>query len=152
MSFRTRIRQFVPGALALSVAGASFLALPAIAQQITGTAGSADATTTVSAGKHTIVFDFKYNGPGPGKGGIGVLSVAGKEAARTIPHTIPLLIAIEETFDGGVDTRTPVDDFAYELPFRFTGTIDRLNYKLGREQLTAEEKKAGAEIIARARD
>ncbi len=28
-------------------------------------------------GKHTIVFDFKYNGPGPGKGGTGVLTVDG---------------------------------------------------------------------------
>ena len=33
-------------------------------------------------GKHTIVFDFKYDGPGPGKGGTGVLSVDGKELAR----------------------------------------------------------------------
>ena len=30
-------------------------------------------------GKHTIVFDFKYDGPGPGKGGTGVFSVDGKE-------------------------------------------------------------------------
>jgi arylsulfatase A-like enzyme len=37
-------------------------------------------------GKHTIVFDFKYDGPGPGKGGTGVLTVDGKELARkTIP-------------------------------------------------------------------
>ena len=42
-------------------------------------------------GKHTIVFDFKYDGPGPGKGGTGVLTVDGKEMARKkIPHTIPL--------------------------------------------------------------
>ena len=36
---------------------------------------------SLSAGKHTIVFDFKYDGPGPGKGGTGVLSVDGKEVA-----------------------------------------------------------------------
>ena len=71
--------------------------------------------SALSAGKHTIVFDFKYDGPGPGKGGTGVLSVDGKEVDRkTIAHTIPLLMAIDETFDVGVDTRTPVDDFAYE--------------------------------------
>jgi hypothetical protein len=84
----------------------------------------------LSAGKHTIVFDFKYDGPGPGKGGTGVLSVDGKEADRkTIAHTIPLLMCIDEIFDIGVDTRTAVD-FSYDLPFRFNGTIDKLTYNL----------------------
>ena len=27
-----------------------------------------------------------------------------------MPHTIPFLMTIDETFDVGVDTRTPVDD------------------------------------------
>jgi len=106
----------------------------------------------LSAGKHTIVFDFKYDGPGPGKGGTGVLSVDGNEADRkTIPHTIPMLMSIDETFDIGSDTRTPVD-FTYEVPFRFTGTIDKLNFKLGPEQLSAEDKAAAAKILAAARD
>ncbi|WP_424668704.1 arylsulfatase, partial [Candidatus Binatus sp.] len=40
-------------------------------------------------GKHTIEFDFKYDGPGPGKGGEGVFKVDGNEIARKkIPHTI----------------------------------------------------------------
>ena len=57
---------------------------------------------SLDEGKHTIVFDFKYNGPGPGKGGTGVLSVDGKEVARkTIEHTIPLLMSIDETFASG---------------------------------------------------
>src|SRR5438552_1938213 len=87
-------------------------------------------------GKHTLVFDFKYDGPGPGKGGTGVLTVDGKELARkTIPHTIPILMSIDETFDIGSDTRTGVDD-SYKLPFHFTGTIDKLSYKLGPEQMT----------------
>jgi arylsulfatase len=64
----------------------------------------ADALTP---GKHTILFDFKYDGPGFGKGGTGVLSVDGKEVDRkTIPHTIPFLMTIDESFDVGVDTRT----------------------------------------------
>ena len=106
----------------------------------------------LDAGKHTIVFDFKYDGPGPGKGGTGVLTVDGKEVDRkTIPHTIPLLMSIDETFDIGLDTRTPVD-FTYDVPFRFTGTIDKLNYRLGPEQMTAEEKKAAAEMVARVTD
>ena len=60
-------------------------------------------------------------------------------------------MSIDETFDVGNDTRSPVD-FSYNVPFRFTGTIDSLNFKLGPEQMTAEEKKAAAELIARARD
>jgi hypothetical protein len=55
------------------------------------------------------VFDFKYDGPGAAKGGTGVLTVDGKELARkTIPHTIPFLMAIDESFDIGSDTRTAV--------------------------------------------
>ena len=39
----------------------------------------------------------------PGKGGTGVLTVDGKEVDRkTIPHTIPLLMSIDETFDIGL--------------------------------------------------
>src|SRR6266850_900405 len=108
--------------------------------------------SSLDAGKHTIVFDFKYDGPGPAKGGTGVLSVDGKEVARkTIAHTIPLLMSIDETFDIGLDTRTPVD-FSYEVPFRFTGTIDKLNYRLGPEQLTAEDKRKAAVMLAAAKD
>ena len=103
-------------------------------------------------GKHTLVFDFKYDGPGPGKGGTGVFTVDGKELARqTIPHTIPLLMSIDETFDIGIDTRTPVDE-SYDVPFRFTGKIDKLTFKLGQVQLTAEEQRKMQEALARARD
>ena len=106
----------------------------------------------LAPGKHTIVFDFKYDGPGPGKGGTGVMTVDGKEfAKKTIPHTIPMLMAIDESFDIGSDTRTGVDD-SYKLPFRFTGTIDKLTYKLGPNQMTAEEQKAAADAVAKATD
>jgi arylsulfatase len=103
-------------------------------------------------GKHTIVFDFKYDGPGPGKGGTGVFTVDGNEITRKkIPHTIPLLMSIDETFDVGSDTRTAVND-DYKLPFRFTGTIDKLTFNLGPERLTDADKKAIAEKMARAKD
>jgi hypothetical protein len=103
----------------------------------------------LSAGKHTVVFDFKYDGPGSGKGGTGVLLVDGKEADRkTIAHTIPLLTSIDETFDIGVDTRTAVD-FGYDLPFRFNGTIDKLTYNLGPSQLTAEDQRKVQDAIAK---
>jgi arylsulfatase A-like enzyme len=109
--------------------------------------------SSLSAGKHTIKFDFKYDGPGPAKGGTGVLSVDGKEVDRKeIPHTIPLLMSIDETFDVGVDTRTGVDDNEYRVPFRFNGKIDKLTFDLGPEQLSAEDKKAAAKILAMAKD
>ena len=118
-----------------------------------GGVGGADwLGASLKPGKHTIAFDFKYNGPGPGKGGTGVLSVDGKELSKqTIDHTIPLLMAIDETLDIGIDTRTTVDD-SYKLPFRFNGTINKVTYKLGPEQMTAEEKEAAQKALARARD
>jgi arylsulfatase A-like enzyme len=103
-------------------------------------------------GQHTIVFDFKYDGPGPGKGGTGVLSVDGRELdKKTIKHTIPLLMSIDETFDVGLDTRTGVDN-SYELPFKFTGTIDKLTFKLGPSQLSEVEQKTAAKAMALAHD
>ena len=61
----------------------------------------------LAAGKHTIVFDFTYDGPGIAKGGTGVLKVDGQEVATLkIPKTIPFLLPADETFDVGVDTRT----------------------------------------------
>ena len=85
----------------------------------------------LAPGKHTIVFDFKSDGPGFGKGGTGVLKVDDKEVAdKKVSHTIPFLMAIDETFDVGVDTRTPVDDEDYQVPFRFTGKLDSLTVQL----------------------
>ena len=52
----------------------------------------------------TIEFSFKYDSPGMTKGGTGVMSVDGKEVARkAIPHTVPALFTIDETFDVGVE-------------------------------------------------
>lgn len=82
-------------------------------------------------GKHTIGFSFKPDGPGFGKGGTGVLTVDGKEvASQSVPHTIPVILPWDETFDVGVDTRTGVDDGDYQVPFPFTGVIDKLTVKL----------------------
>jgi len=106
----------------------------------------------LNPGKHTLVFDFKYDGPGPGKGGTGVLSVDGKELARkTLKHTVPLVITADETFDIGIDTRTGVDE-SYKLPFRFTGTIDKLTFKLGPSQLAEADRKAAEERFAKVND
>jgi hypothetical protein len=94
----------------------------------------------LAPGKHIIVFDFKYDGPGFGKGGNGVLSVGGREvASKTIPHTIPFVETIDQTFDIGIDTRTGVDDNDYQPPFRFTGKLDKLTVRLA--PLNAVEEK-----------
>jgi arylsulfatase A-like enzyme len=96
----------------------------------------------LGAGKHTIVFDYKPDGPGLGKGGVGVLTVDGKEAARkSIEHSTPITFPEDETFDVGLDTRTPLAliEYRYDCPFKFTGKIDRLTFELGPD-LSAEKK------------
>ena len=95
-----------------------------------------EGTDALTPGKHTIVFDFTYEGPGFGKGGKGVLSVDGATVAeQSIPHTIPFVATIDESFDVGVDTRSPIDDKDYQVPFRFTGTLDKLTVKVGPPQV-----------------
>jgi arylsulfatase A-like enzyme len=90
----------------------------------------------LAPGKHTLEFDFRYDGPGMAKGGSGVLKVDGKEVAtKSIPHTIPAIMTIDETLDIGSDTRTPVDDADYQVPFRFTGTLGKVSFKLGPSEL-----------------
>jgi arylsulfatase A-like enzyme len=107
----------------------------------------------LTPGTHTIVFDFTYDGPGFGKSGTGVLKVDGTEVAnKKMPHTIPFLMVIDETFDVGVDTRTSVDDNDYQLPFRFTGKIAKLTYKLGPVQLTEDNRKIMHTGIIKAKD
>ncbi len=81
-----------------------------------------------------------------------MFTVDGRELARkTVAHTVPLLMTVDETFDVGLDTGTGVDE-SYKLPFKFTGTIDKLTFKLGPSQMTAEQQKAAADAVARATD
>ena len=101
----------------------------------------------LEAGKHTIVFDFKSDGPGLGKGGTGVLSVDGQEVARnSMEHTTPITFPEDETFDVGEDTRTGVAllEYRYDVPFKFTGKIDKLTFKLEPEQARDREALAVA--------
>ena len=47
----------------------------------------------LTTGKHTIVFDFTYDGPGIAKSGSGVLKVDGRDLATSkLEHTIPFLL------------------------------------------------------------
>jgi hypothetical protein len=107
----------------------------------------------LAPGKHTIVFDFTYEGPGAGKGGAGILKVDDKVVASSkIPHTIPFLMVIDETFDVGVDTRTPVDDNDYQVPFHFTGKVAKLTFKIGQEQISEDDRKVMHQYVMRAHD
>lgn len=52
----------------------------------------------------------------------------------------------------GSDTRTPVDDNDYQVPFPFNGMIYRLMYDLGPEQLTEADHAVIGPALAKARD
>ena len=107
----------------------------------------------LTPGKHTIEFDFAYRGPGFGKGGTGVLKVDGKEVAtNTMPHSIPFIITVDETFDVGVDTRTGVNDKDYQLPFRFNGKLNKLTFRVAPVQLSSDEQQTIQHARTRARD
>ena len=98
-------------------------------------------------GKHTIRFDFKYAGPGFGKGGTGELFVDGKSVAKkTMENSTPIEFPEDEDFDVGLDTRTGVAmiEYRYDCPFKFTGKIDKLRFDLGPAQYTAEDRKQTA--------
>ena len=67
---------------------------------------------------------------GIGRTGTGVLKVDGEVVAKpTMDRTVPLLLPWDETFDIGADTGTPVDDNDYQVPFKFTGKIDKLTIR-----------------------
>jgi arylsulfatase A-like enzyme len=84
-------------------------------------------------GTHTIVFDYKPDEPGLGKSGKGTLSVNGKEVdTNTMKNGTPITYPEDESFDIGSDTRTGVAmlKHRYDVPFRFTGEINKLTFKL----------------------
>ncbi|GFE80707.1 arylsulfatase [Steroidobacter agaridevorans] len=83
-------------------------------------------------GKVKIVVDFKYDGGGIGKGGKLTLSANGKPIADgRIERTIPAQMCLGEGLDIGMDVGSPID-FTYQLPFAFTGKIERVHFKLGK--------------------
>jgi len=95
----------------------------------------------LSPGKHTLEFDWKYDGPGLGKGGTGTLKVDGEVVdTKPMPKSLPVGIGWVETFNVGIDTGTAVDGKDYEVPFPFTGKLDKLTVKLGPEELTSAEQ------------
>jgi arylsulfatase len=105
----------------------------------------------LSPGKHTIEFDFKYDGGGIGKGGRGTLSVDGKRVARAqIDRTVCCRFSLDETFDVGIDIGSPViEDYATKMPFEFDGTLEKVVIQLSESKLKASHEKALKEAKAR---
>jgi hypothetical protein len=99
------------------------------------------AAEPLAPGKHTIVFDFAYDGGGMGKGGNGTLSVDGqKVAAGRIAFTQPIRFSLDESFDVGEDTGTPViDEYDSKMPFKFTGALNKVEIDLGNDGLSPEK-------------
>jgi len=92
----------------------------------------------LTPGKHTIAFDFAYDGSGIGKGGNGALTVDGRKVAEgRFEKTVPFRFSLDESFDVGEDTGTPViDEYDAKMPFPFTGTLRKVEFKLGPETLS----------------
>ena len=85
----------------------------------------------LTPGQHTVKFDFKYDGGGPGRGGLGTLSVDGQKTGEgRIDRTLGFRLSLDETLDCGEDTATPVAE-EYQVPFRFTGGISKVVIDLG---------------------
>jgi hypothetical protein len=115
-------------------------------------------------GRHTLEYDFKYDGlgfatlafnnlSGLGRGGTGMFKVDGKTVStQTMERTIPLVLPIDETFDIGSDTGNPVDDRDYQVPFKFTGKLNKLTLRIDRPRLTAEDERRLSEAARNAAD
>ena len=91
------------------------------------TARSAD---KLPPGKHRIEVDTAIAKPGaPGEV---IISVDGKEVARTtVKRTVPAAFTASETFDVGTDLGSPVSiDYFDRRPFRFDGKITAVNVRL----------------------
>jgi len=93
-----------------------------------------EATTISSSqalkpGKYTVIYDFNYDGGGPGKGGVGTISVNGNKVAEgRINRTQPGIFSVDDLADIGLDEGTQVAD--YGASNKFNGTL----YKVFIEQ------------------
>ncbi|MEQ9694140.1 arylsulfatase [Shimia sp. SDUM112013] len=118
----------------------------------------------LTPGKHTVVFDFKYDGLGSstlaygdasgiGQGGTGTLSVDDKVVAtKKMKHTIPVVLQWDEAFDIGQDTLTGVYDADYLPPFKLTAKLNKLTLKIDRPELSEADKKRLEDAMLRASD
>jgi arylsulfatase len=79
----------------------------------------------IAPGKHTITVETTLKAPKSGAPADIVLSVDGKEVARTFAKmTVPAAFTASETFDVGTDLGSPVSrDYFERRPFKFDGKI-----------------------------
>jgi arylsulfatase len=89
---------------------------------------SITAAKPLPPGKSTVRFDFAYDGGGPGKGGMGTLTVNGEKVAEgRIAHTQAGMFSADETADVGIDLGTPVvEAIGAEAKSRFSGKIGKV--------------------------
>jgi hypothetical protein len=118
----------------------------------------------LSPGKHIVAFDFKYDGlgfatlafnslSGIGRSGTGTLAVDGKVVAtQKMERTVPIILPVDETFDIGSKTGTPVDDRDYQIPFALTGKLNKLTISVEPPKLTTEDEKKLADAYRAAQD
>jgi len=80
-------------------------------------------------GKYQIVYEFKKDGDGPGKGGIGIITVNGTKVAEgKLLRTQPGIFSVDDLADIGIDEGTPVAD--YGPSSKFTGKIDKVKIEV----------------------
>jgi arylsulfatase len=105
----------------------------------------------LAPGKHTVEFDFQYEGAGIGtliynsfsglgRPGTGTLKVDGKAVAtKKMEQTLPMILQWDEAFDVGSDTLTGVNDDDYRPPFPLTAQLNKLTIKVDRPKLSPED-------------
>ena len=109
-------------------------------------------TEALVPGHHVVRVAFKYAGGGVGKGATATLLVDEKQVAQVaIPQTVPARFSLDETFNVGADTGTPiVEDYVDKMPYAFTGTLTRLGVVLEPEKLSQEEQQRLHDLVAAA--
>jgi arylsulfatase A-like enzyme len=106
----------------------------------------------LAPGSHIVRVKFAYDGGGIGKAATATLLVDEKQAAQgRVERTIPVRFSLDETFDVGEDTGTPVlEEYEEKMPFRFTGTLKRFVVVLETEKLSADEQQRLRHELAKA--
>jgi arylsulfatase len=86
----------------------------------------------IPAGRHRIEVTTSLANAQPLSPALVVLKVDGQEVARTtVKRTVPAAFSASETFDVGVDLGSTVSlDYFERRPFRFDGTIHKVEVKL----------------------
>jgi arylsulfatase len=81
----------------------------------------------LAPGRHTVHYEFAYDGGHPGSGGVSRLSVDGAQVGEArVPRTMPFMYSGDEGVDVGTDNETPVTEEYEEGDNAFTGTIHRV--------------------------